>query len=124
MNQIKSLKPAAQDIHMKISILKSMMYCGVLWGLYHQGWAMTSDQDDFIFPFWLNGVQAYKYAKKHWTNYTPRQISPQDFQYCLLPTLSRLKVTPAMCHCSSQQFKLTTQQMKHFFFNDAQLKTA
>jgi hypothetical protein len=95
-----------------------MMYCGVLWGLYHQGWAIMSDHEDNIFPFWLNGVQASRYAKRHWPHYTPRKITPEDFQKSLLPTLTRLKVIPALCNSSSQTLKLTTQQMRHFFFTE------
>ena len=41
-----------------------MMYCGVLWGLYHQGWAIKSDHDGHhVSHFSLNGVQAHRYAK-------------------------------------------------------------
>ena len=120
MKQINSLQLIPKDLFFKITILKSMMYCGVLWGLYHeQGWAMMSDHQDFIFPFWLNNVQAHKYAQLHWPNYTPRKITPNDFQEYLLPTLTRLHVTPALCNASSQKFKLTTQQMRHFFFSEA-----
>ena len=120
MNQINSLQPIPKDLFFKITILKSMMYCGVLWGLYHQqGWAMMSDHVDFIFPFWLNGLQAQKYAEHHWPNYMPRKITSADFQDLLLPTLTRLNVTPALCNSSSQKFKLTTQQMRHFFFAES-----
>lgn len=52
-------------------------------------------------------------------NYTPRKITPNDFQEYLLPTLTRLRVTPALCNASSQKFKLTTQQMRHFFFSES-----
>lgn len=124
MKQISQLQPIAKDLFFKITILKSMMYCGVLWGLYNQGWAIMSDQDDFIFPFWMNSAQAYKYAEVHWPSYTPRKITPTDFQKSLLPTLTRLKVIPALCNSSSQKFKLTTQQMRHFFFADVQLQPA
>ena len=96
-----------------------MMYCGVLWGLYHkEGWAIMSDHEDFIFPFWLSNAQAHKYAQQHWSNYTPKKITPQDFQNFLLPTLTRLRVIPALCNASNQKFKLTTQQMRHFFFSE------
>lgn len=120
MNQIKSLHLIPKDLFFKITLLKSMTYCGVLWGLYHQqGWAMMSDQEDFIFPFWLNSAQAHNYAQLHWPDYTPRKITPKDFQESLLPTLTRLKVTPALCNSSSRKFKLTTQQMRHFFFSES-----
>ena len=70
MNQINQLQPL-QRIFCKVTLLKSMMYCGVLWGLFHQGWAMSSDHDDYIFPFWLNAVQAHKYTQTLRTNTQP-----------------------------------------------------
>ncbi len=89
-------------------------------GLYHQqGWAMTSDQDDIIFPFWLNGIQAHKYAKKNWPNYTPRRITPRDFEESLLPTLTRLKVTPALYSSNNIKLKLTTYANAPFLFFNA-----
>ena len=117
MNQINSLQPLPKDLFFKITILKSMMYCGVLWGLYHQqGWAMMSDHEDFIFPFWLNNVQAHKYAKLHWPNYTPRKITPQDFESALIPLLNKFQVTPALYSASGSRMKLSTPQIRHFFF--------
>ncbi|RKG32706.1 DUF2750 domain-containing protein [Acinetobacter guerrae] len=116
MKTYTQLHPVSKDLIIKISILKTMMYCGTLWGLYHQGWAIKSDQDDFIFPFWLNGVQAHRYAKKHWPNYVPKKITPKDFQESLLPTLTRLNVTPTLFNSNHRKFKLSTQQMRHFFF--------
>ena len=108
---------AEKELILKISILKTMMYCGVLWGLYHhQGWAITLDAEDYIFPFWLNSVQACRYAKVHWPNYTPKKITPQEFENALLPTLTRLKVMPALFNASQRTFKLSTLQMRHFFF--------
>jgi Protein of unknown function (DUF2750). len=125
MSKLKQYKPIPKDLFFKISILKTMMYCGVLWGLYHQqGWAMTSDQDHIIFPFWLNGIQAHKYAKKHWPNYTPRRITPEDFEASLLPTLTRLKVIPALHSSSHIRLKLTTSQMRLFFFNQDKIQMA
>lgn len=119
MPKFKHLSPVSQELILKISILKSMMYCGVLWGLYHKGWAIKSDQEGFTFPFWLNGVQAHRYAQIHWPSYTPRKITPHDFQQSLLPTLSRLKVTPAIFSAKGLKLKLSTQQMRHFFFQDS-----
>lgn len=114
------LAPISRELYLKISILKSMMYCGMVWGLYHQGWAMMREQEEHIFPFWLNPTQAKKYAEKHWPQYEPRKISSKDFKDSLLPTLNRLKVKPALCHHSSLTFKLNTQLMRLFFFQDSQ----
>ena len=124
MSQINQLQPISTDLFFKIKILKTMMYCGVLWGLYNEGWAMTKDAEDCIFPFWLNGLHAHQYAKKHWPNYTPKRITPKDFENSLLPTLTRLKVTPALCNASNKKLKLTTQQMRHFFFSTQQINFA
>ncbi|PZO86478.1 MAG: DUF2750 domain-containing protein, partial [Acinetobacter johnsonii] len=52
-----------------------------------------------------------------------KKITPQDFQSALLPTLSRLKVTPALCN-GTKRMKLSTSQMRHFFFNDRILAPA
>ena len=116
MNSLSNLQPVSKDLMIKIYILSIKMYCGVLWGLFDEGWAIKSDQEDFIFPFWLNGVQAHRYAKTHWPNYKPRKITPKDFHESLLPTLTRLKVTPALFNSSHRKLKLSTQQMHHFFF--------
>ena len=125
MNKFTQLQPISRELIIKISILKTMMYCGVLWGLYHQGgWAIRSDQEGYIFPFWLNSVQAFRYAKIHWPNYTPKRITPKDFEDALLPTLTRFNVTPALFNSSSKKFKLSTQQMKHFFFSQPQVVMA
>lgn len=116
MSQIKNLYPVPKSSSIKISILKILMYSGTLWGLYHNGWAMTSDQDDHIFPFWLTSFQAKKYAKKYWPNYSPRKITPENFQQALLPTLTRLNALPTLYHMT-HRFKLTCHQMTYFFFN-------
>ncbi|RKG35989.1 DUF2750 domain-containing protein [Acinetobacter rongchengensis] len=118
MKKYIHLQPISNELFLKISILKSLMYCGVLWGLYHEGWAMKSDQNEVFFPFWLNSVQAFQYAKIHWPHYTPRKITPKDFEESLLPTLKRLNVKPALFNSSSRKFKLSTTQMHHFFFNN------
>ncbi|MEC8056080.1 MAG: DUF2750 domain-containing protein, partial [Pseudomonadota bacterium] len=48
-----------------------------------------------------------------------QKITPQDFQESLLPTLTRLNVTPALFNSNQRKFKLSTQQMRHFFFAPA-----
>ena len=118
MKKYIHLHPISNELFLKISILKSLMYCGVLWGLFHEVWAMKSDQNEVFFPFWLNSVQAFQYAKIHWPHYTPRKITPKDFEESLLPTLKRLNVKPALFNSSSRKFKLSTTQMHHFFFNN------
>ncbi len=113
------LQPISKELTIKLSILKSLMYCGVLWGLYHQGWAMKTDKNDIFFPFWLNSLQAYQYASLHWPQYTPKKITPKDFQEALLPTLTRLNVKSALFNSSGRKFKLSTLQMHHFFFHNS-----
>ncbi|WP_445116020.1 DUF2750 domain-containing protein [Acinetobacter sp. WZC-1] len=124
MKNYTRLQPVSRDFILQISILKTMMYCGVLWGLYHQGWAITSDQSGHIFPFWFNSVQAYQYAQLHWPHYTPRKITPADFEESLLPTLTRFNVSPVLYNASTRKFRLSTPQMRHFFFNPPQIQAA
>lgn len=124
MNKYTLLHPISYELFLKISVLKTLMYCGVLWGLYHDGWAMKSGADEVYFPFWLNAVQASQYAKIHWPHYTPRKITPKDFKESLLPTLKRLNIKPALFNSSSRKFKLSTNQMEHLFFqNHTQFQT-
>lgn len=118
MKKYIHLPPISKELFLKVTVLKSLMYCGVLWGLYQQGWAIKSDQNEVFFPFWLNSVQASEYAKVHWPHYTPRQITPKDFEESLLPTLKRLNIKPALFNSSSRKFKLSTSQMHHFFFHN------
>ncbi len=125
MQRITNLHLLPKGMFIKISILKSMMYCGILWGLYHpehHGWAIKTDQQDYIFPFWINGLQAHRYAKNFWPEYVPRKIHSSDFHETLLPTLTRLKVTPALFHNGELKFKLSSVQMHHFFHIRPQLR--
>lgn len=52
------------------------------------------------------------------------KITPKDFHESLLPTLTRLKVTPALFNSSHRKLKLSTQQMHHFFFNHPKWQVA
>ncbi|MEX7476121.1 DUF2750 domain-containing protein, partial [Acinetobacter baumannii] len=40
MNSLSNLQPVSKDLMIKIYILRTMMYCGVLWGLFDEGWAI------------------------------------------------------------------------------------
>ncbi|AOA58629.1 DUF2750 domain-containing protein [Acinetobacter larvae] len=124
MKTFTQFQPVSKQLILQVSILKTMMYCGVLWGLFNEGWAIKTEPDQNIFPFWLNAVQANQYAKVHWPNYRPRKITPQDFQEALLPTLTRFKIIPALFNASRCKFRLSTQQMHHFFFNSRQIRFA
>jgi hypothetical protein len=120
MKKYIKFHPIARDLTFKISVLRTMMYGGVLWGLYnpsHKGWAIKSEQDVYIFPFWLSEVQANKYASQHWPSYAARKIKPKDFEESLLPTLTRLHVVPSLFNHKGRRFKLSSAQMHHFFFN-------
>ena len=114
-------KPISKDLFLKVGLFKSMMYCGVLWGLYKDGWAMSRHQDDPIFPFWLSAAHAEHYAKAYWPNYTVRKIDPKDFNNALLPTLQRLNVIPALYTAKGLKIKLTALQMSQFFFSSQTL---
>lgn len=124
MKKYLQLQPISNQLPIQITILKTLMYCGVLWGLYHEGWAIKTEQTGNIFPFWFNSVQAYRYAKSHWPTYHPRKITSKDFEESLLPTLTRFNVTPVLYNSSTQKFKLTTIQMHHFFFNHKTMQFA
>ncbi|MDQ8935985.1 DUF2750 domain-containing protein [Acinetobacter rudis] len=118
MKNYLKLQPVSKQFILRLSILRSMMYCGVLWGLYHDGWAIkTETNNDKVFPFWLNATQAFHYAKNNWPNYQPRKITPHDFQKSLLPTLNRFKVKPTLYGSKTAMFRLSPSQMQHFFFN-------
>lgn len=118
------VQPIQRNLFLKISMLKSLLYCGALWGLYREGWAMTQEQDKFIFPFWLNRAQAQRYAKMHWPDYTPRKITSDDFHTVLLPTLQRLNIHVALCTTTEHwRLKLSTKQMQTWFFNEKSRKT-
>lgn len=121
---IQQIKPLPKDLFVKITILKSMMYCGVLWGLYQQGWAMMREQDEYIFPFWLSHSHATQYAQQHWPNYVPKKITPENFESALMPTLTRLNVKPAILYGNRKPLKLTIGQMRHFFFSAQRLHFA
>lgn len=119
------LNPTAKDYILKISILKTMMYCGVLWGLYQpelNGWAIQSDHADHIFPFWLSALQALQHAHIHCPQYIPKKITAKDFEQSLLPTLMRLNVTPTLFHHQTRRFKLTQSDMQQLFFNHTALQ--
>jgi hypothetical protein len=113
MYRFNHFQPVSKELMIKISILKTMMYCGVLWGLYDQGWAIKSDVDGpvFLLAKWCRQSQLCKIKLE---NYKPRKITPKDFHESLLPTLTRLQVEPALFNSSHRKFKLT-QQMQHFF---------
>ena len=85
---------------------------------------MMRDQEDYIFPFWLNSLDAKKYAEAHWPDYVPRRINPEDFEKNLLPTLSRLAVTPTLCSGNDTKLKLSIVQMRHLFFSQQRLHFA
>lgn len=127
MKKYIKLNPTAKESILKIAILKTMMYCGVLWGLYHpehKGWAIKSEHDEYIFPFWLSSLQALQYAKVHWPHYVPRKITPEDFEASLLPTLMRLQVSPTLFNQKSLRFKLSTEHMRLFFFTPTETQLA
>ncbi|EEY90605.1 MAG: hypothetical protein ACD_6C00572G0003 [uncultured bacterium] len=122
--KIIQIDPICKNFLLKITMLKSLMNCGELWGAYHQGWAMMRDQEDCIFPFWLNPLDAKNYAQQHWPDYIPRKINSEDFENALLPTLSRLNVTPALFNTNGTKLKLTAAQMRHLFFSQQRLHIA
>lgn len=113
-------KPIDSDASLQIYMLKTIMYSGALWGLYHHnhhGWAIKSEDDECIFPFWFSAEQANKYARKHWPQYYARKITPHDFKTSLAPTLRRLNVIPILFNHKGRRFKLTAELLQVLFFN-------
>ena len=120
MKNYIQFKPIDTDNSLQIYMLKTIMYSGALWGLYHQnhqGWAIKSEDDLCIFPFWFSASQANKYASKHWPQYVARKITPQDFKASLMPTLKRLNVTPILFNHKGRRFQLTAELLQVLFFN-------
>jgi hypothetical protein len=111
MYRFNHFQPVSKELMIKISILKTMMYCGVLWVFMIKVGRlslMLMDQ----YSFWLK--MSLITCKIKLENYKPRKITPKDFHESLLPTLTRLQVEPALFNSSHRKFKLT-QQMQHFF---------
>ena len=123
LNTNQAYLPVQKNIFPKIIILKSLMYCGALWGLFHEGWAMLRDQEEVIFPLWLNPIHAQTYAEKHWPNYTPTKITPDDFNQALVPTLTRLNLSPALFDTGTK-LKVTIAQLQQFIFSSQRLHFA
>lgn len=120
MKNYIQFKPIDTDISLHIHMLKTIVYSGALWGLYHQnhqGWAIKSEDDLCIFPFWFSAAQANKYASKHWPHYIARKITPKDFKTSLLPTLKRLNVTPILFNHRGRRFQLNAELLQIEFFN-------
>ncbi|QIO05777.1 DUF2750 domain-containing protein [Acinetobacter shaoyimingii] len=124
MKKYLKFHPINKEYRFKFSVLKTMTYGGVLWGLYnpmHKGWAIKAEDEINIFPFWISSAQANKYAKLHWPSYSARKISPQDFRESLLPTLKRFNVVPTLFSHKGRRFQFSPHQMYHFFFHPSVL---
>lgn len=118
MNKLPYFYPIAFELIMQLSMLKTLMYGGVIWGLYHpakNGWAIKTEQNECLFPFWLTSLQAHSYAQQHWPGYSPRLIRAKDFHQTLLPTLNRLKVMPALFNAHHLKIKLSGLTLQQFF---------
>ena len=118
MNKLTYFYPIAFELIVQFSVLKTLMYGGVIWGLYHpvkNGWAIKTEQNQCLFPFWLSSLHAHNYAQQHWPGYTPRLIRTKDFHQTLLPMLNLLNVIPALFNAHDLKFKLSGLQVQHFF---------
>ena len=51
-----------------------------VWGLYHEGWAMTKDDNgNLMMPFWPKEEFAQLCAVGEWENYIPESIDLDEF---------------------------------------------
>jgi hypothetical protein len=62
-----------------IHSIKEFVAHSKLWGLYDEGWALLSDEEDIVFPLWPDKYYAEKMCMKDWKNYSPKEIDLDDF---------------------------------------------
>ncbi len=60
-----------------------------LYGLYNDGWAMSSDGDTKIFPVWSAKEYAEMCANDEWNGFKAKKFSLNDFIEELIPNLKQ-----------------------------------
>lgn len=77
--------------------IKQVADSEVVWGLYKDGWALASTNDEEeVFPVWPDKEYAMMCAKQEWQNYEPSSITLEDFINELLPKLEKDSVRIAV----------------------------
>ncbi|MFD1130772.1 DUF2750 domain-containing protein [Paenibacillus sp. PDC88] len=68
-----------------------------VWGLYEEGWAMTSDDDgSMMIPFWPKREFAEYCAFEEWSNYKAQSISLDEFINEWLPGIEEDQYKPSI----------------------------
>lgn len=68
-----------------------------VWGLYAEGgWALLSDGEAKLIPFWPHEVYAARFAIGDWSGYTPREIELDAFLERWMPGMTSEKIEPAI----------------------------
>ncbi|MGP0586631.1 DUF2750 domain-containing protein [Paenibacillus timonensis] len=68
-----------------------------LWGLYDDGWALsTDDVGNHLFPFWPRKEFAEYCAIGDWSNYKAESIELYDFIEEFLPEMKKDKIRPSV----------------------------
>lgn len=72
------------------------------WGLYQDGWAMAStDDDQLVFLLWPAEEYARLCAVNEWKNYQAKPITLQDLMQSLLPKLKQKEELPGIFYTPS-----------------------
>ncbi|MEK5057931.1 hypothetical protein BK126_06525 [Paenibacillus sp. FSL H7-0326] len=68
-----------------------------VWGLYDNGWAVTSDPNgDLLLPFWPKKEFAEACAIEEWKNYNAESIDLSGFIEEFLPQLKKDGIKPSI----------------------------
>ncbi|TYP73266.1 DUF2750 domain-containing protein [Paenibacillus methanolicus] len=68
-----------------------------IWGLYDDGWAMTSDDNgNLLLPFWPKKEFAEYCASEEWSNYNAHRISLEAFINDWLPGMQKDRHKPSI----------------------------
>lgn len=77
--------------------IKKSADLGFVWGLYKEGWALASDEENnHILPLWPAKEYAQLCSKDEWEGYQGEQIDIHDFINIYLDELVINKITPGI----------------------------
>ncbi|WP_243292304.1 DUF2750 domain-containing protein [Bacillus sp. FJAT-47783] len=77
--------------------LKKVVDWEEVWGLYHDGWAMTKDDiGNLLIPFWPKKEFAQYCAKGEWDSYKPEIIELEEFIDEWLPGIKKDGYKPSI----------------------------
>ncbi|NGZ77970.1 DUF2750 domain-containing protein [Saccharibacillus alkalitolerans] len=82
--------------------IKKTVDTEMLWGLYQDGWAMTSDAaGTVLLPLWPKSEFALHCAVDEWAGYSGRPLDLQAFMEKILPKLEQDGVKAAIFYNNS-----------------------